>query len=144
MIKKMLMAVTFLLLTASACTGGTGGSVSGTRQSCQSSAGSITCQGTINRLSGRFTHEVETTFYNEGDTVLVEARFDIEAGQMLVSNTAPDGSQTTAEAMPGTSANISGLATVVSSWDANAIPITLEALDGNVEGISFDITISQP
>lgn len=144
MIKKLLMALTFVLLIASACTGGTGGSVSGTRQSCQSSAGSINCEGTINRLSGRFTHEVETTFYNDGDAAFVEARFDIEAGQMQVSITAPDGSQTTAEALPGTPAHLSGLATVTSAWEANGIPITLEALDGNVEGISFDINISQP
>lgn len=144
MMIKMLMAVTFLLLTASACTGGTGGSVSGIRQSCQSSAGSITCQGTINRLSGRFSHEVETTFYNQGDSVMVEARFDIESGQMQVSINAPDGSQTTAEALPGTSAILSGLATVTSALDANAIPITMEAIDGNVEGISFNIRIRQP
>ena len=144
MIKKMLMALTFTLLIATACTGGTGGSVSGTRQSCQSSAGAINCQGTINRLSGRFAHEVETTFYNEGDAVLVDAEFEIESGQMQISITGPDGSQTIAEALPGAPATLSGSATVTSAWDATAIPITLEAINGNVEGISFDISINQP
>ena len=75
---------------------------------------------------------------------MADARFDIEASRMQASITVPDGSQTMAESLPGTSAMLSVLATVTSSWDANAILITLQALDGNVEGITFVITINQP
>lgn len=143
MIKKLLLVFSLLLLAASACSDGTGGSVSGTRQSCQSIGGSITCEGGINRLSGTFTHEVETSFYNDGDTVRVDAEFTVESGQMKVSIQAPDGSLTEAEASPGTPATLSGMASVESTWEENVIPITLQALDGNVEGISFEISINK-
>lgn len=142
--KKLLLILTTLLLAAIACSGGTGGSVSGTRQSCQSSGGSGTCEGGINRLSGTFTHKVETSFYRKGDAVQVEANFTVESGRMKITLEAPDGSLTTAEASPGTTITLFGLATVDGSMDDTFIPLKLEALDGDVQGISFIISFSQP
>ena len=98
MMKKkqfLLLLTTLLLLTATACSGGTGGSVSGTRQSCQSSGGSGTCEGGINKLSGTFSHKVESGFYRKGDGVQVEANFAIQSGRMKASLEAPDGTVTT-------------------------------------------------
>lgn len=142
--KRFLMMTIALMLAASACSGGTGGSVSGTRQSCQSSGGSGTCEGSINRLSGTFNHRVETGFYRKGDAVQVDANFSIESGQMKASLEAPDGSLTTIEVAPGMTGTLSGIATVDSSMDEVFIPIRLEAMNGNVEGISFMISFSQP
>lgn len=144
MIKKLLLVFAIIILFISACSGGTGGSVSGTRQSCQSSGGQIRCEGRIDKLTGTFSHEVETSFFREGEAVLVESHFTIESGQMQITIEAPDGTQSTAEALPGTPAVLIGMAAVESSFEENAVPLRLQAVDGAVEGISFMIFVSQP
>lgn len=144
MYKKLLFVFIILVLGLSACSGGTAGSVSGSRQSCGGSGGEVTCEGGYNKLSGTYTHEAETGFFNDGDAVLVEAYFTIESGQMKVSIEAPDGSLTETEVVPGTIAVLLGLATVESFIDENTIPIKLQAVDGDVEGIVFEIYLNQP
>lgn len=141
---KLLIMMVMVLLATSACAGGTGGSVSGSRQSCQSKGGSTTCEGRINKLSGTYSHEVETSAFNAGDVVLVEAQFAIESGQLKVTIEVPDGSLMVVEVFPGTPAVLSGLATVESSIDENAVPLTLQSQNGAVEGVSFIISIRQP
>ena len=142
--KKHYFVLIVLCLMLSACSGGAEGAVSGTRQSCQSVGGQIACEGRINRLSGTFTHEVETDFYRQDDAVLVEAMFSVQSGRLIISVEVPDGTLSEAEVLPGTPAVLVGLATVISSLEEQAIPIKLQAPDGVVEGIVFDIYISQP
>lgn len=144
MYKKLLFVFIILVLSLSACSGGTAGSVSGSQQSCRSSGDEVICDGRINKLSGTYDFEVETGFFNEGDAVLVDAYFIITTGSMKVSVEAPDGNLTETEVVPGEIAVLLGMATVESSIDENTIPITLQAVDGDVEGITFEIYLSQP
>lgn len=142
--RKLLIIMTLLILITSGCSGGTGGSVSGTRQSCQSVGGLISCEGGINKLNGTFSHSVAASYYRKGESVVVEALFAVESGSMAVSIDAPDGTQTRAEVEPGNPAVLKGLGTVESSLDENTVPFKLQALNGTVEGITFQILISQP
>ena len=144
MYKKLLLFFIILMMGLSACSGGTAGSVTGSQQSCRGGSGEVICDGRINKLSGTYNFEVETGFFNEGDAVLVEAYFISTIGSMKVSVEAPDGSLTEAEVVPGEIGVLLGLATVESSIDENTIPITLQAVDGDVEGITFEIYLSQP
>ena len=142
--KRLLIILTTLLLAAIACSGGTGGSVSGTQQSCNSSGGSGTCDARINKLSGTFTHKVDTGFYNQGDPVFMEVDVTVQTGQMKMTIESPDGFVTSIEVNPGTTNKLTGISTVDYSMDEKFIPLTLEALDGDVEGIEFTIAFSQP
>jgi len=143
--KKLLLVVfTIFFLTLSACSGGTGGMVTGSRQSCKSSGGTAFCEGKINKLSGTVTHEAQTSNFRDGEAVLVEALFNIESGRLRISITAPDGTVTLREAAPGAPAELIGIATVDSSMDDNVTPLTLEALDGDVQGITFSIAVTLP
>ncbi len=142
--KRFLIILITLLLAAIACSGGTGGSVSGTRQNCNTSGGTGSCDTKINKLSGTFTHKVETGFYNQGDPVFVEVDVTVQSGQMKMTIESPDGFVTSVEINPGTTNTLTGIATVDSSMDETFIPLKLEALDGDVEGIEFTIAFSQP
>jgi hypothetical protein len=144
MVRKLLFIIIILILAVSACSGGTAGSVTGSRQSCQGGSGEVTCDGKINKLSGTYTLDLETSYFREGDAVLVEAYFTVESGQMRVSIEAPDGTLEETQAVPGEIAILFGLATAESSFDENAVPITLQAVNGDVEGIVFEIYLSQP
>lgn len=144
MYKKMLFVFIILVLGASACSGGTSGSVTGSRQSCREDGSEVTCEGGFNKLSGTYTLEVETGFFAESETVLVESYFTVESGQMRVSIEGPDGTLEETLTVPGEIAVLFGLATAESSFDENAVPITLQAVNGDVEGILFEIYLSQP
>jgi hypothetical protein len=144
MVRKLLFIFIILIMAVSACSGGTAGSVTGSRQSCRGSGDEVTCEGGFNKLSGTYTLDVETSFFTEGETVLVEAYFTVESGQMKVSIEAPDGTLEETQAVPGEIAVLFGLATAESSFDENAVPITLQAVNGDVEGIVFEIYLSQP
>jgi hypothetical protein len=142
--KKLLLIATLLIFLLSACSAGRGGTVSGSRQSCQGLGGWISCEGGFDKLSGTFSQRVAASFYNAGDGVVVEALIAVESGRLLVSLTAPDGSQVSAEVVPGTPAVVKGLAAVESSTEENMVPLSLQALDGSVEGITYQILINQP
>jgi hypothetical protein len=142
--KKLLFVSIILILVLTACSGGTSGSVSGSQQNCREGGGEVICDGRINQLSGTYNFEVETGYFNEGDPVLVEAYFITTIGSMKVSVEAPDGSLTEAEVVPGEIGVLLGLGTVESAIDENAVPITLHAVDGDVEGITFEIYLTQP
>lgn len=144
MVKKLLLVVSLILLAFSACSGGTSGSVIGTRQSCQSSGGIVTCQGRINKLSGTYSLDLETSYFSEEDVVRLEAYFTIEKGKMKVSIDAPDGSHVEVDVAPGSEGILIGLTTVESSMEENVIPITLQAIDGDTEGIDYEIYFALP
>ncbi len=142
--RRFLIIVLLLLLAVIACGGGTGGSVTGSRESCQVVSGTGTCVGSYNRLSGIYTHKIETEFYQEGDLVDIDALFSVESGRMKISFEGPDGMVVTAEVAPGSPASLSGMAVVDSFTQENFIPIKMEALNGNVEGISYTIDFRYP
>jgi hypothetical protein len=142
-IRKILYLAT-LLLMAAACSGGTSGSVSGTRQSCQSSGGIGTCEGQINKLSGAFTHKVKTDFYREGDPVFVEIDITVQSGELRLTIESPDGFVSSIQVSPGTTNKLTGIATVDSFMDEVYLPLSLEALNGDAEGLDFAISFSQP
>ena len=142
--KKLLFVFTILMMGLSACSGGTSGSVTGSQQSCRGGSGEVTCDGRIKKLSGTYTLDLETSYYREGYAVQVEAYFTVESGQLQISLEAPDGTREETQAVPGEIATLFGLATAESSFDEYAVPITLQAVNGDVEGIVFEIYLSQP
>jgi hypothetical protein len=141
---SLLTLVIIFLLTINACSGGSSGSTMGSSQSCQSKGGLTTCTGKINKLSGVISHDAETSNFLVDEVVQVEANFAVESGRLQIALEDPDGSLSVVEATPGTPAYLSGLATVESSFDENAVSLKLQALDGDVQGINFEILITLP
>lgn len=142
--KRFLLILTALLLITTACSGGTGGSVSGTRQSCRASGGTGTCEVKINKLTGTVTHRVQTDFYHEGDPVFVEIDITVQSGEMRLTIESPDEFLSSVQVSTGTNNTLTGIATVDSFMDEVYIPLTLEALNGDAEGLAFTLSYSQP
>jgi hypothetical protein len=141
---RLLMVGLIIILAALACSNGTGGSVTGSRQSCQSVSGVGTCEGGYNKLSGTYTHKIELDAYNKGDAVAVNAVFSIQSGRLKATIEAPDGTQTTAEATPDSPLSLSGLGTIDSSFDEVFLSITLEAVNDEVRDINYTINFERP
>ncbi len=141
---KISLILLILAIFSVACAGGSGGSVIGSRQSCQIVNRNGSCQGGFSRLRGTFTHQIEVTAYRRGDAVQVEGTFSTQSGVLIVRITAPDGTVTTTEITPQSSGTVSGLATADSSFDDIYIPIVVEAVDGEAQDIEFSIEFWQP
>jgi len=142
--KRFFIFIAAVMLMATACSGGTSGSVSGTSQSCQASGGTGTCEVEINKLSGTVTHRVPADFYREGDPVSVEVDITVQSGEMKLTIESPDGFLNSIEVSPGTTNKLTGIAVVDSFMDEVYIPLTLETLNGDAEGITLKISFSQP
>lgn len=120
------------------------GSSMGSSQSCQSKGGLTTCTGKINKLSGAISHDAAISNFRVDEIVQVEASFTVESGRLQIALEDPDGILTVAEATPFAPAYLYGLATVESAFDENAVSLKLQALDGDVQGINFEIFITLP
>ncbi len=132
-----------LLLIAVACEGG--GSVSGMRGTCRSIGDSGSCDGGYNRLSGVYRQRLDLDFYQSGDAVQVDATVTVESGRVRISITAPDGTLTSAEAVSGSPASISGLGTAArGAAGTTYLSITYEAIDGEVSGLAYAIEFGRP
>ena len=138
-VQLLLMAIT-LVLSALGCDEGTSGSATGKRLSCSgNSLSGGTCKGRIKKMSGTVTAVIEVS-RSAIDSVNAEVTAIVEEGPVRVYLVAPDGSETSAEARPGSPATISGPARghIDEFW------IYFEALDGTASGVSFEVSYTYP
>ena len=129
-----------LVLTALGCSEGTSGSASGKRLSCSgNSLSGGKCKGRIKKLSGTVTTKIEVS-RSAIHSVDADVTANVEEGPFRVYLVAPDGSETSAEARPGSPAAISGPARghIDEFW------VYFEALDDTASGISFEVSYTYP
>ena len=142
MIRKALlclMAIT-LVLSALGCDEGTSGSASGKRLSCSgNSLSGGTCKGRIKKMSGTVTANIEVS-RSAIDSVNAQVTTSVEEGPVRAYLVAPDGTETSAEARPGSPATISGPARghIDEFW------IYFEALEDTASGVSFEVSYTYP
>jgi hypothetical protein len=134
-----LMAVA-LVFSVIGCSEGKSGSVSGKRLSCSgNSLKGGTCKGRFKKLTGTSTADIEVS-RSAIHSVNAEVTASVEEGPIRVYLVAPDGSETSVEASPGSPATVSGLARghIDEFW------IYFEALDGTASDISFEVSYTYP
>lgn len=130
--------IPILLLTAllASCAGGTSGSVIGSRESCRSSAGSGTCEGTFNKLKGTYGKDIEDESVFSGDAIDVEVRASVESGSVRISVESPEDEITFIEISSGNSGTLMGVA----SGEFDGFEVVFEALEGEATVITYQIT----
>jgi hypothetical protein len=142
MMRKTLLCLITIMLVFGAlgCNEGTSGSATGKRLSCSGNSQSGgTCKGGIKKLSGTVTANIEVS-RSSIDSVDAEVTASVEEGPIRVYLVAPDGTETGAEARPGSPAGISGPARghIDEFW------VYFEALEGAASGISFEVSYTYP
>ena len=142
MIKRVVHGLTLVILIAVlvGCEGGTSGSVMGSRSSCSSGIRGGSCKGSYRKLTGTYSEDVETT-RTGFQSVVADVTVSVDEGAVRVYLKAPDGTETSAEARPGSPAAISGPADA-SSYDG--FRVYFEALDGTAQGVSYTIEFTYP
>jgi hypothetical protein len=130
--------IPILLLAAllASCAGGTSGSVIGSKESCRSSAGSGTCEGTFNKLKGTYGKDIEDESVFSGDAIDVEVRASVESGPVRISVESPDDEITFIEISSGNSGTLIGVA----SGEFDGFEVVFEALEGEATVITYQIT----
>jgi len=130
--------IPILLFTAllTSCAGGTSGSVFGSRESCRSSAGSGTCEGTFNKLKGTYGKDIEDESVFSGDAIDVEVRASVESGPIRISMESPEGEVTFIEISSGDSGTLLGVA----SGEFDGFEVVFEALEEEATEITYQIT----
>ena len=134
-----LIAVT-LVVSVLGCSEGKSGSVVGRRLSCSgNSLKGGNCKGRFKKLSGTSTANIEVS-RSAINSVNAEVTASVEEGPIRIYLVAPDGSETSDEASPGSPATVSGPARghIDEFW------IYFEALDGTASGISFEASYTYP
>jgi hypothetical protein len=140
--KAFLCLITIALaLSALGCDeGGKSGSASGKRLSCSSSSLSGgKCRGRFKKLSGTVTAHIEVS-RSAIHSVDAEVTANVEEGPVRVYLVAPDGTETSGEARPGSPATISGPARghIDEFW------VYFEAMDDTASGVSFEVNYTYP
>ena len=134
-----LMAVA-LVISVLGCSGGTSGSVSGKRMSCSGdSLEGGSCKGRFKKLSGTYSADVEVS-RSAIHSVNAEVTASVEDGPVRVYLVAPDGTETTAEARPGSPVTVSGPA----RGHTDEFRVYFEALEGRASGVSFTVSYTYP
>ena len=143
MLRKALLCLIAVALVISAlgCSSdGQSGSASGKRLSCSgNSLSGGKCKGRIKKLSGTVTADIEVS-RSAIQSVDAEVTANVEEGPVRVYLVAPDGTETSAEARPGSPATVSGPARghIDEFW------VYFEALDDTASGISFEVSYTYP
>ena len=129
-----------LVFSVIGCDEGKSGSASGKRLSCSgNSLKGGTCKGRFKKLTGTSTADIEVS-RSAIHSVNAEVVASVEEGSIRVYLVAPNGTETSAEARPGSPANVSGPARghIDEFW------VYFEALEGTASGISFDVSYDYP
>ena len=142
MIRRVILCLlaVALVVTAWGCSQGTSGSVVGKRLSCSGdSLQGGTCKGRFKKLTGTATANIEVS-RSSINSVNAEVTASVEEGPVRVYLVAPDGTQTSAEARPGSPAILSGPARghIDEFW------VYFEAMEGTAGGITFEVSYSYP
>ena len=138
MINRQSYWIPILLLAAllASCAGGTSGSVIGSRESCRSSAGSGTCEGTFNKLKGTYGKDIEDEYIYSGDAIDVEVRASVVTGPVRISVESPEGDVAFVEISFGNSGTLIGVA----SGEFDGFEVVFEALEGEAADITYQIS----
>jgi hypothetical protein len=135
-----LIAIALVLSTLGCSEEGKSGSASGKRLSCSgNSLSGVKCKGRIKKLSGTVTADIEVS-RSAIHSVDAEVTVSVEEGPVRVYLIAPDGTETSSEARPGSPATISGPARghIDEFW------VYFEALDDTASGVSFEVSYTYP
>jgi hypothetical protein len=138
MSRKYLTILSVILFSylASACAGGTSGSVRSTSQSCTNLGGTGSCDGRIGKLSGTYGIDIEDEGISPSDLIQVELNVTVEVGTVRVFFEGADGELTSAEVNPGLPMQIAG--NVIGEFDG--FEIGFEALGEPAEGITYSLS----
>jgi hypothetical protein len=135
---SILFAFLAILVLCAACEGGTHGSVTGSRQRCSSKFRQGRCSGSFKKLSGTYSVDVEN------DSVVSKAEVEVlaavESGPLKVYVKTPDDETKSVNILSGKSATLSGL--VKGEWDG--FRVYFEAVEGEAEGVTYEITYHVP
>jgi hypothetical protein len=135
-----LIAVALVISALGCSSEGQSGSATGKRLSCSgNSLSGGKCKGRIKKLSGTVTADIEVS-RSAIQSVDAEVTANVEEGPVRVYLVAPDGTETSAEARPGSPATVSGPARghIDEFW------VYFEALDDTASGISFEVSYTYP
>ena len=137
MSRKSLTILWVILLSflASACSGGTSGSVRNASQSCLNQGGAGSCDGRIGRLSGTYGIDIEDEGISPSDLILVELNVTVDVGTVRVFFEGADGDVTSAEVNPGLPLQIAGFA----QGEFDGFEIGFEALGESAEGLTYSL-----
>jgi hypothetical protein len=134
----ILFALLATLVLATACEGGTSGSVSGSRQRCSSRGSSGQCSGSFKKLSGTYSLDVEN------DRVVSKAEVEVQAsvqtGALKVYLKTPDDETQSIDIPAGGSGTLRGV--VKGEWDG--FRVYFEAVEGQAEGVTYEISYQVP
>jgi hypothetical protein len=127
-----------LSVLATACEGGTSGSVSGSRERCSHKFHSGQCSGSFKRLSGTYSLDIEN------DSVVskaeVEVQAAVETGSLKVYVKTPEDGINSVDIPAGGSATLRGVAK--GEWDG--FRVYFEAVEGQAEGVTYEISYQVP
>jgi hypothetical protein len=135
-----LFALVLALVLATACEGGTSGSVVGSRQSCNYRMGSGTCKGSYRKLSGTYSEDIENDGIYASDAIQVRVEVSVESGVVRVSIKSPDGEVLSVDASPAQPATLTGIA----GGFSEEFRVQFQAVDGEAAGVSYDIAYQVP
>jgi hypothetical protein len=134
----ILFVVLAAFVLATACEGGTSGSVSGSRERCSHKFRSGQCSGSFKRLSGTYSLDIEN------DSVVskaeVEVQAAVETGSLKVYVKTPEDGINSVDIPAGGSATLRGMAK--GEWDG--FRVYFEAAEGQAEGVTYEISYQVP
>ena len=133
--RRALFALIAALILATACEGGTSGSVVGSRQSCTHKVDAGSCKGSYRKLTGTYGQDIENDRIFASDAIQVQVEFSVEIGVVRVAVESPDGDVSSAEASPGKPASLAGVA----GGFSEEVRVRFEAVDGEATGVSYEI-----
>ena len=132
-----LLALLVLLVLATACEGGTSGSVSGSRQSCKQVNNLGQCSGSFKSLSGTYSVDIEDDYLP--DSVPVEVQASVTTGALKVWIKTPEDGVTSVDVPAGESATLAGVA----DGGFDDFSVYFEAIGEKVEGVTYEIVYHQ-
>ncbi|MFN2149077.1 MAG: hypothetical protein ACK2T2_11855 [Anaerolineales bacterium] len=133
LILMLLLTLAGLLLAA--CTGGTSGSIVRSSQSCKTGGGSGSCTGKIGTLTGTYGMDIEDEGIFNGDAIDVQITATVENGLVEITVEDPDGKAYSVQVEPGAQAELLG----VSTGEFDGFQVTFRAVDGQAEGLSYEL-----
>ena len=122
-------------LVVAACTAGTSGSILSSSQSCKTGGGAGSCTGRIGKLTGTYGMDIEDEDIFSGAPVEVEITVSVEIGLVEVSVEDPDGQRYSIQVEPGDQESLLG----VSTGEFDGFEITFQAIDGQAQGLSYEL-----
>ena len=131
----VVLVLAVILIVATACEGGTSGSVMGSRQRCSSKVNSGQCTGSFKKLSGTYSLDVENDRIFMSTPVQVQVQVSVENGPLKVWVESPGGEITSVDVAPGQPATLKGVA----EGSGEAFDVYFEAVQGQAEGVSYEI-----